>query len=517
MSHQAQLSGPSAAGQQFANEFNGTMLDKLRQRLPQHIQPQKFAAVVFTLVHQFPDLLQCDRQTVFTACLKCAQDGLLPDGREAAIIPYKNQASYQPMYQGWLKKVRNAGVIKRISCNVVYANDQFKYSLGDNEGIEHVPCTDFSNRGNPVAVYGIARDLDDQIFHREVLSWAEIMRARASSKMPDGFAWKNWPEEKGRVVCLKRICKYLPHSPEIQSLIDSDNEVEVGPATSANLNGSAQVATIRTATQSTAQAAVARQLDSTPLPAVTIPNQAATQQPVVSEVEIQKAAQHVAKEQVRTGQVVEALRQREAATRQPVPQAPVPQDEQYPDPQDDFVESNLPIEQPPVATTPVQHTPTQQQPTAPAKEKAKRATKPAAAHTTTVSTTQQVAQATVQAPVIPPQPQATVTQQQPNQAQSDGIHQENVLLHPGTKVRGSNQPGDPTHNCSALGCKENDHVMAFKFTDDHQTQYFTKDQDVATKIQLEYAKPAVRAIVSFVIDAKGYNWITNVEPVPLEG
>lgn len=44
-----------------------------------------------TAVQSNPALLSADRQTLFQACMKCAQDGLLPDGREAALVIFRTK------------------------------------------------------------------------------------------------------------------------------------------------------------------------------------------------------------------------------------------------------------------------------------------------------------------------------------------------------------------------------------------------------------------------------------------
>ena len=59
--------------------------------LPRHITPAKFVRVVLTAIQNNPELLECDRHSLFNACMRAATDGLLPDGRLGAIVTYKDR------------------------------------------------------------------------------------------------------------------------------------------------------------------------------------------------------------------------------------------------------------------------------------------------------------------------------------------------------------------------------------------------------------------------------------------
>ena len=85
------------------------MKPEFARTLPPQIDPEKFVRVSITAVQNMPALLECDRKTLYSACMKCATDGLLPDGREAAIVKFGSSAQYMPMVAGIMKKVRQSG------------------------------------------------------------------------------------------------------------------------------------------------------------------------------------------------------------------------------------------------------------------------------------------------------------------------------------------------------------------------------------------------------------------------
>ena len=63
------------------NQQLTTRADQFRMVLPNHISVEKFQRTVLTAVQNDPELLNADRQSLLLACMKCAQDGLLPDKR----------------------------------------------------------------------------------------------------------------------------------------------------------------------------------------------------------------------------------------------------------------------------------------------------------------------------------------------------------------------------------------------------------------------------------------------------
>jgi recombination protein RecT len=109
--------------------------------LPSHIPVEKFKRVVVVAISQNPDLFKADRRSLFTAAQKCAADGLLPDGRQAALVVYGNQATYMPMVAGIRQRMRNSGEVLSAEAHVVYRNDKFFRKLGDDPAIVHEPTS----------------------------------------------------------------------------------------------------------------------------------------------------------------------------------------------------------------------------------------------------------------------------------------------------------------------------------------------------------------------------------------
>jgi recombination protein RecT len=201
--------------------------------LPSHISPEKFQRVAITAIQNNPDLVQADRRSLYAACMKSAQDGLLPDGREAALVTFNTKqkdgtwvkaVQFMPMLAGILKKVRQSGELATIHADVVYANDKFRYWV-DTSGqhIEHEPIL-FGERGNAIGVYAMAKTKDGSIFVQP-LSLADIEKIRAVSKSKDGGPWSQWWSEMAKKSAIRRLAKYLPQSTDVESILHADDEL----------------------------------------------------------------------------------------------------------------------------------------------------------------------------------------------------------------------------------------------------------------------------------------------------
>jgi recombination protein RecT len=131
------------------------MQPEFQAALPPHISPERFTRVAVTAVNSNPDLLKpdVDKRSIYAACMKAAQDGLIIDNREAALVIFKGRAQYMPMIDGIMKLVRNSGEISVWSVHVVKEHDKFDYELGDDEFMKHKPA--LTNRGKTIGAYSI--------------------------------------------------------------------------------------------------------------------------------------------------------------------------------------------------------------------------------------------------------------------------------------------------------------------------------------------------------------------------
>lgn len=203
------------------------MTPQFKAALPTHVSPERFVRVVMTAVQTTPALLNADRRTLFAAATKAAQQGLLPDGREGAIVTFKDQAQWMPMTAGIMKLVRNSGEISTWSVQAVYENDSFDFCLGDEEHITHKPA--LASRGKLIAVYSIVTMKDGEK-SREVMSVEDVNAIKARSRSGNSGPWVTDFAEMAKKTVVRRHSKRLPLSTDIDGAIREDDELFMPPA-----------------------------------------------------------------------------------------------------------------------------------------------------------------------------------------------------------------------------------------------------------------------------------------------
>jgi len=201
----------------------------------------KFTRVLMTGIQQNPALLEADRRTLFAAIMRAAQDGLLPDGREGAIVTFKSQgkpepqAQWMPMVAGIMKKVRNSGEIMSWSVQVVKENDDFNYELGDEERITHKPA--LNARGKTIGAYSIVKLKSGETV-REYMGMEEVEAIRKRSRSATSGPWVTDFDEMAKKTVIRRHSKRLPQSTDLDQVLNADdtlfmpeqNQPEAAPA-----------------------------------------------------------------------------------------------------------------------------------------------------------------------------------------------------------------------------------------------------------------------------------------------
>jgi recombination protein RecT len=211
------------------------MRDKFKATLPKHIPVERFERTVITAMNLTPELATADRRSLLNAATKAASDGLLPDGREGALVIFndrktnKKMVQWMPMVAGIIKKLRQSGEIASIAARVVYQGEidtgRFKYIIDEGaERLTHEPML-WGDRGKAVLVYATARFKDGTV-QNEPMTMADVEKARAVSRTgkSEYGPWAQWTDEMMRKTAIRRLAKYLPLSAEDNRLLHRDEE-----------------------------------------------------------------------------------------------------------------------------------------------------------------------------------------------------------------------------------------------------------------------------------------------------
>lgn len=202
------------------------MKPQFQMALPSHINVDKFQRTVMTAVQLDQGLLECTPQSLYAACMQAAQQGLLPDRREAAIVKFGDKAQFLPMFAGKMKKARNSGEVATWSLQVVCENDEFDYAFGDEEYIKHKPAK--TDRGKVIGAYSIVTMRSGEK-SREYMSVEEIEKIRKRSKSADRGPWVTDFEEMAKKTVGGRHSKRLPSSTDFMDKLGIMEEPEPSP------------------------------------------------------------------------------------------------------------------------------------------------------------------------------------------------------------------------------------------------------------------------------------------------
>jgi recombination protein RecT len=212
--------------------------EEIGTQLPPNVSRDKFIGASLAAVKATPTILLATPRSLMSALIKAAQDGLLPDGREGIITTYLTTvkeagkpdrkeyvAHWNPMFYGIRKRAREIdGII--IDAQVVLAIDDFDFELGDAPFIKHKPKAraEAVDASAGIAAYAIFRAADQTILHREVMWKPEIFATMNQSRVKESLMYTTFWTEGWRKIVGRRGSKSVPVSPQLERLIQRNDE-----------------------------------------------------------------------------------------------------------------------------------------------------------------------------------------------------------------------------------------------------------------------------------------------------
>ena len=203
--------------------------------LPKHMNPERVFGIVVAAASRNPQLLECTFPSIAQAVMQAAELGLTPGAMlgEAYLVPRKNRKANPvvteclliPGYKGLLKLARQSGMIQEINAQLVFKGEVFEVEMGLEPRLKHIP--DLSKRA-PVTdpkdarervlyLYAVAKFKDGgHAYEVMTLDEIEAIRLRESDKPGP---WKTDYGQMARKTVLRRLCNYLPKSPDLEKAI----------------------------------------------------------------------------------------------------------------------------------------------------------------------------------------------------------------------------------------------------------------------------------------------------------
>lgn len=196
--------------------------------LPTVCTPERFARVVLSCLNGNPKLAQAlttprGKISLSQAFMKCAEVGLEPNGRDAHLIPYKDDIQLILDYKGIVKLCRRSGEIANIIAEAVHEKDEFSYE----DGIVHHKI-DFrlADRGPTYAWY-VKVVFKDGTVQSKVMGKADVEAIRKRSRAKDSGPWVTDYDAMALKSTFKQLSKWLPMAYEpLERAIQYDNEEE---------------------------------------------------------------------------------------------------------------------------------------------------------------------------------------------------------------------------------------------------------------------------------------------------
>lgn len=222
---------------QMLEKFKG----EIARALPKHINPDRMTRIALTAFRMTPKLGECEPASIFAAVIQSSQLGLeVGLMGEAHLVPYGNKCQLIPGYQGLMKLARNSGLVQDIYAHEVRANDTFDVVFGLDRSLVHQPLKKFGfpasdeERGEIVGFYAVGK-FKDGTSTFVAMSRFEVEKLRDNSK---GYqAAKRYKKESlwdtdflsmGLKTAIRRLCKFLPKSPELAAALALDAAAENG-------------------------------------------------------------------------------------------------------------------------------------------------------------------------------------------------------------------------------------------------------------------------------------------------
>ena len=179
------------------------------------IQPEVYERVALNALVRNPDIADCSRQSIDRALLDSIDANLVPDGRDAVIVPFKSRdglnATFIPMIGGQVKLALAATPGLTLRSKLVYADDKFEYEEGLHPVLIHVPNPTADRiDGSIIAVYAVAHipaSIDPAF---EVLLRGDIDRHRGYSRTGAKGPWNDYYGQMAQKTALRQLLKRLP-------------------------------------------------------------------------------------------------------------------------------------------------------------------------------------------------------------------------------------------------------------------------------------------------------------------
>jgi recombination protein RecT len=257
--------------------------DQLARVLPDNMEIKRQKILLINSLRRTPKILLTTRESLVAAVLQVFELGLSPVAPLGHVyfVPFqsKGQLLCQLIigYRGLIELARRSGTLATTPrAEVVRRGDYFRYSLGLNPHLEHIPAdvlqfegpekiqavrqalAGLPADGKLVAAYAVVSpkngDKEFRVVTEEFIN--RIKKASRGSNLPDS-PWRNWEDQMWAKTAIRQVLKFVPLSPEdrLTKALDIDESAftDIGKApiettgvetTESETNGSSEMVSV---------------------------------------------------------------------------------------------------------------------------------------------------------------------------------------------------------------------------------------------------------------------------------
>lgn len=204
--------------------------------LPKHLTPERMFGVSYTAIVKNPTLARCTQLSLVNGVIGASVIGLeIGEPLNLAhLVPFKNgktgqyEATLMIDYKGFYELMYKSPLVKSISSQAVYSNEEFTYTRGTNPSIHHGELV--AEKGDLIGAYCIVffmnGGFDFEVVNKEIAMEAKEhspAKNKKDSPWNTSDEWTMWVK-----TAVRRIAKRVPKSPELQKALAVEAAFESG-------------------------------------------------------------------------------------------------------------------------------------------------------------------------------------------------------------------------------------------------------------------------------------------------
>ena len=173
-----------------------------------------------------PALLKVNQDSLKAAIFRCVERGVMPDGEQAALVPYKGHVQAIMMVRGMLDKLRQWNPAAAVQAEIVYEGEHYQYELGTELTLTHIPQRGIERAWETMIAAWATIHYPGQVQPEYEWMWRdeiEAIRDRDKEKLSGP-----WVRDWKRMV-KKTVLRPLIQRQPIRGLIASDFDDDMAP------------------------------------------------------------------------------------------------------------------------------------------------------------------------------------------------------------------------------------------------------------------------------------------------